>query len=265
MKLPVWSIVFVAPLFIAPLLFSQTAAAESNQTLDKLMLQWLEIESQKGRLQSEWSLRKAELDQRLNLMNIEQTALTEIVVQGSKATNDVDQRRLSLLQSQDKLELEQTQVDSQIQTTTTLIQALKIKLPPPLQSEWNEKLPLLLQKGVSNSEKLERILSLLKLVEDFNNRVALNRTTMTLPNSQGETVELLVTQFYLGTAQGWYVSDDGAVYGYGRATALGWTWWHNQDASKELGRALNPKTLLALRAILENPTSATFISLPIKI
>jgi hypothetical protein len=198
-------------------------------------------------------------------MNTEQGALKEVISQESKATSDVDQRRLSLLKTQDQLEQEQAEVDRQIQTATAQVQSLKIKLPPPLQAEWEEKLPLLSQKGVSNSEKLERLLGLFKLVEEFNNRIALNRSTMKLPGNNNETHNILVTQVYLGTSQGWYVSDDGATYGYGRATNLGWKWWHQQDASTELGRELNPKTLLELRSVLENPTTAKFVSLPIKI
>jgi hypothetical protein len=118
---------------------------------------------------------------------------------------------------------------------------------------------------VSNSEKLERLLGLFKLVEEFDDRVALNRITMELPDTNGQLQQLFVTQIYLGVGQGWYVSDDGSAYGYGRATKLGWSWWHGDQASAELGRELDPQDLLRVRSVLENPTTATFVSLPIKI
>ena len=113
---------------------------------------------------------------------------------------------------------------------------------------------------------LRRLLcKLFKLVEEFDNRVGIHRSAMKLVDKEGNPQKLLVTQLYLGAGQGWYVSDDGNSYGYGRATKLGWNWWHGSDASDELGNKLDPQDLLRLRTILENPTTATFLSLPIKI
>lgn len=259
MKSYLW-IIFLLPLASV----AQTNSLSSN-SLDQLMGQWLDIESQKGRLQSEWSVRKAELTRRLSLLDIEKDALNNIIAQGTKVTSDVDQRRLSLLKVQDALEVEQTLVDSQLKQVVQLIQTLNPKLPPPLQDQWSEKFPLLLQTGAGNSEKLERLLGMLLLVNEFDERVAINRTTMITSNADDQPQNLLVTQIYLGASQGWYVSDDGHAYGFGRATGLGWHWWHGDDASTELGRELDPEMLLKVRAILENPTTASFVSLPIKI
>jgi hypothetical protein len=259
MKFSLWVMILLPLVSVA-----QTNNPSSN-SLDQLMTQWLDIESQKGRMQSEWSLRKAELTRRLSLLDIERDALNDVIAQGNKVTSDVDQRRLSLLKVQDELEVEQTRTDAQLKQVVQTIQTLNPKLPPPLQDQWNEKLPLLLQGGSGNSEKLERLLSMFLLVNEFDKRIAIHRSTMSIANADDQQQALLVTQIYLGASQGWYVSDDGSAYGYGRATSLGWHWWHGEEASTELGRELDPKTLLKVRAILENPTTATFVSLPIKI
>ena len=258
MKLLIWIILFIPFLsFAEPI--------TSDDTPDQLMSKWLDLESQKGRLQSQWHSRKSELERRLELFAIEKDALKAVLEQTSEATSEVDQRRLSLLTVQDELEREQIFVESQIQETGKLAQRLLPRLPPPLQTEWREKMPLLTQEGIGNSEKLERLLGMFKLVEEFDNRVALHRSTMALPGLSGEEHLILVTQIYLGTGQGWYVSDDGNEFGYGRATTLGWNWWHGNKASEELGRELSPQTILKVRAVLENPTTAKFLSLPIKI
>jgi hypothetical protein len=246
-------------------LVSFAAEKTTDAGLDHMMAQWIGIESQKGRLQSEWNIRKAELDRRISLLNIEQESLKDVLAQTNKSTSSVDQRRLSLLKAQDELENEQAFADAEAQKVKKLAESLLVRLPPPLQAQWQEKLPLLSQAGVSTSEKLERLLGIFKLVEDFDDRVALNRTTMEVPESSGQLQQLFVTQIYLGAGQGWYVNDDGSAYGYGRATKLGWKWWHGEQASVELGRKLDPQDLLRVRAELESPTTATFVSLPIKI
>ncbi len=134
-----------------------------------------------------------------------------------------------------------------------------------MQEQWQEKLLLLTQEGATDSEKLERILTLYQLVNEFDERVALNRSSMEIPTSAGKFQNILVSQMYLGVSQAWYVSDDGLLYGYGRADNSGWRWWHNEASSAELGRVLDPQDLIQLRDILEKPTSAKFIDLPIKV
>lgn len=236
----------------------------SSRQLDQLMSQWLDIESQKGRLQSEWNVRKTELERRLDLLDVEQDTLKETLAAGNKSTSEVDERRLTLLKSQNELESAQALLESQLQQTITLAQSLQPRLPPPIQAEWQEKLPALSNPGLNTSEKLEKLLGLFKLVEEFNDRVALHRSTLQVSGADNKPLELFVTQIYLGAAQAWYVSDDGSAYGYGRATPLGWQWWHGDAATAELGRELQPQSILSVRNMLENPTAAKLVALPVK-
>lgn len=240
-------------------------ASAQTTTVDKLVDDWLNLEIQKGHLQSNWNLRQDELERRLALLEVEKSNLKELLAKSNKAVSDLDQQRLELLESQERLEREQQSLDTTLNKLIKQAQALHRRLPPPLFGEWEEKFPLLLQEGVGNSEKLERLLALFKLVEEFNNRVALHQGTLDIPEQGSEARRILVSQIYLGASQGWYVSNDGKSYGYGRATQLGWTWWHGADADNELGKRLNPDLLLKAKAMLENPTSAEFVALPVKL
>ncbi len=255
MKYLSWILLVVCPL---------SALAQTSPGLDKLVDDWLNLEIQKGHLQSTWNLRRADLEQRLSLLDTEHNSLTELLAKRSEISSDVDQRRLTLLETQDRLEKEQQSLDAQLQETLQLAQALHTRLPPPLRAEWQEKFPLLQEDGVKTSEKLERLLGLFKLAEDFNDRVALHSGTLDIPDGTGVR-KILVSQIYLGITQGWYISQDGKTYGYGRATPLGWQWWHGPEADIELGHRLDPALLLKARAILENPTTAEFIALPVKL
>ena len=250
-------------LFVAAVSLPSVSAEQPK--LNDLVEQWLNIESQKGQLQLNWNIRQQQLEQSQTLLSSEILILKQALKKTDSKKTDVDKRRLELSEKQSLLEQEQIQVKKQIVQATQFSTSLIKLLPPPLQIQWQEKILLLAQESVSDSEKLERLLSLFKLVHDFDERIALNRASMEIPTTNEKSQNLLVTQMYLGVSQGWYVSDDGLFYGYGRAGELGWQWWHNEAASAELGRVLNPEELLKLKSILQKPTTAEFIDLPVKV
>lgn len=253
------------PLLLLTLLSHNSLAADEPDELNELMSNWISLESQKGKLQTQWNARSQQLEQKIALFETERESLQIVIDNSQKTGGDVDEHRLSLLQKQQTLESEQALVNSKIQSATNAIRTLVLRLPPPIQDQWQEKMSLLDQADVSDSEKLERLLSLFKMAEDFDKRIALHRTTMELQAADKRTEKVLVTQIYMGISHGWYVSDDGSAYGYGKANALGWTWWHGADASKELGHELEAKDILKVRAALENPTNASYFPLPLKL
>lgn len=254
----------VKALLLIVFLGALTANAETG-TPEQLMGQWLNLEMQKGALQSNWNRSRDNLDQRIALLDVEQKRLKEILAQRTVTTTEVDQRRLALLQTQDKLEQEQLHLDDQLKKYTQRAQLIHQRLPPPLNAQWNEKLGLLDQQSTSSSERLELLLALFKQFDEFNHRVALHIGALDAPDTQQQNRPILANQIYLGVSQGWYASDDGSAYGFGRPTSTGWKWWHGKDAERELGRPLTAEAILHVKKILENPTTAEFITLPVKI
>jgi len=261
-RIKLWFLIIV--IFFPGLSFSQ-GESRKKSSLDGLVSQWIELESQKGNLQVDWTQRRQELDRKLELFDAERDALLALVNKADNVKSDVDSRRLELLEKQTDLESEQAEVNEALARALSSLETLLHRLPPPLQQEWRDKKSLLERDGASNSEKLERVLVMTKLVEDFDGRVAVHRTAMNLSGAEGNLRDIRVTQVFLGAGQAWYVSEDGAYYGYGRSTTTGWQWWGGAGAEQELGRALDPDELLRLCEILENPTTARYLSLPIKI
>lgn len=237
------------------------AEASAESTSERLVNDWLNLEIQKGQLRSNWNQREKDIEHRLMLMDIEQKRLEESVAQRANLTSDSDQRRLEYLEQQEVLEREQAELKTLLQKNLQFSQTLLPRLPPPLQADWKDKIELLSTSNLSNSESLQRQLEFFKAIEEFNSRVALHKGAIENP----ETRSIFVTQIYLGVSQGWNVSDDGKSYGYGRSTPLGWRWWHNEDAHQELGRELTPKMIADVLNIMENPTTAAFVALPIKV
>ncbi|WP_162926429.1 DUF3450 family protein [Teredinibacter purpureus] len=247
------------------LLFAVLTVQAERAPLDELMATWLSLESQKGHVQKNWSERQQQLDEKISLFDAEKTALEKVIESAGNVRNDVDVKRMELARAQEKLEQEQVLVSASIAKASTTLQLMAKRLPPPLQQEWVAKMALLGEENVSNSEKLERLLQLLQSAEEFNSRVAMHRSVIEAAITDTETQKVVVNQMYLGVNQAWYVSDDATVYGYGRSTILGWQWWQGRDASKELGRTLEVDDIVALKNMLETPTAAAYLSLPIKL
>jgi hypothetical protein len=246
--------------------FPLIAIADAVGTAEKLMDDWLGLEIQKGQLQSNWSEREQELDQRLTLLDIESQRLKDVLAQRTEISGDVDQRRHALLEQQEHLEQEQSRLNSQLRASLQALKAIHPRLPPPLQSEWQTQLDQIDPEIPNNSTTLEHILALFKMLEEFDSRIAFHKGLIELTSSDSaDSLMILVNQIYLGVGQGWYVSDDGKSYGYGRATPLGWKWWHGEEARVELGRSLDPEMITQVRRMLENPIKANFVALPIKI
>src|SRR5690606_26707288 len=181
------------------------------------------------------------------------------------AASDVDLRRSELLQKQETLEQEQLLMTDQLKKTHLRIRSLMPNLPPPLQSEWQTQIDFVAEEAASNSEKLERMLALFKMAEEFDSRIAMHRGELSMDDTDGNSVVVQVNQIYLGVGQGWYVSDDGKLYGYGRATQQGWKWWHGEAASAEIGVPLHAAQISQVYGMLQNPTAADFVALPVKI
>ena len=57
---------------------------------------------------------------------------------------------------------------------------------------------------LTGSEKLQLVLNLLSQLDDFQQKVTLHETVMTLADGQ----EYLVKQVFLGLSHGWYVTAD---------------------------------------------------------
>jgi hypothetical protein len=240
-------------------------ACISQADTDELMQKWLQLESQKGKLQTEWAERKTELERRQQLLTAEQKSLDEVLSQTVDARSDTDERRKSLLTDQERLEQEQALMTKEVIKAKDSLLSIQFRMPPPLAAEIDAKVKSL-ESGLTESEKLERLLSIYKSINEFDRRIAINKATVEVPvTGQEAPRSIRVTQVYLGLTQGWYLSEDSSEYGYGRATALGWKWWSNHEAERELGQKLDPREIKTLISIMENPALANVVSLPVKL
>ena len=95
--------------------------AQSNA---ELMQQWLDLESQKGKLQLGWQANEQALKNQLTLLKEEKRALNALLKTASDARNEVDAKRLVLTEHQLKFEDNQNTVNTALDNAYVFIKRI---------------------------------------------------------------------------------------------------------------------------------------------
>ena len=216
-----------------------------------LALQWTSLERQRGVLESNWREQQPVLEQQLDLLEREREELSSFLEETETAQDEVEERRLELLERQSVLEQQQASLERQLESAMLQLQSLRRQLPPPIAADWDEQLPQLRAEFLTTSERLQVLLEMLGDLDDFNRRVSLHEETMTLADGE----EHLVSEVYLGVAQGWYVTANGGYAGIGRPGPDGWQWQSSDE----------PEAIERVIAILERRRNVELAALPVEL
>jgi hypothetical protein len=221
------------------------------QEIDALTLQWTGLEHQKDLLQANWRTQKPVLEQQLSLLERETRELNEFLATFARQQDEVEQRRLELLEEQTRLEQEQAALERSLVQASLKLRALHSELPPPLLEAWTEELPGLDNLLLTPSEKLQLVLELLRQLDDFEQKITLHETVMTLADGR----DYSVTQVYLGLSHGWYVTADQRFAAEGMAGPGGWLWTPVTDGGP----------IADIVDILERRLDPDLVSIPLKL
>ena len=219
--------------------------------ISALTRQWTSLEHQKDLLRSNWRGDKPVLEQQLSLLERESRKLKQFLEASAQERDEVEQRRLELLEKQTRFEQEQAALERSLRLAGIRLKALRPQLPPPLMEGWEKDLPRLEDPLLTSSEKLQLVLNLLGQLDDFQQKVTLNETVMTLTDGK----EYLVKQVYLGLSHGWYVTADRQHAAAGMANADGWQW----------EPVANGEQIAHIIAILERRMNPELITIPLRL
>jgi hypothetical protein len=219
------TIVLLVAAFAPPI--SAQKAADPIQEVDALTQQWTSLEHQKDLLRSAWRTQKPVLEQQLVLLTREIGELNALLEATAQQQGAVEQRRLEMLEEQTQLEQESAALEASLARASLELRSIDRDLPPPLAAAWAEELARLDNPLETVTPRFQKLLDLLRQLDDFDAKVTLNEVVMTL----GDGREHVVKQVYLGLSHGWYVTADERFAAAGMAGPDGWIWTPVTDAA----------------------------------
>lgn len=232
-------------------------SADPGSRVDGLVSQWINLEQQRSRLESDWLVRNEHLKQQLEILKLEEQTLRRFLAAHRGTRDEVEARRFQLLEQQTSFEARQEGLTAWLDAVVAVLERLQPRLPPPLAAEWQESLQISRTgNGIGNSERLNHIVSMLKTTDDFQRRIAIRTTTM--PVADGVTMR--VEQAFLGLSQGWYVTADGQHGGYGRPGPDDWQWLDQGQVDE-----FNTDAVRHLVDMVKAPATARLLELPIRL
>jgi TolA-binding protein len=202
-------------------------SADPILEVDALTQQWTSLEHQKDSLRADWRTQKPILEQQLRLLEREIAELNTFLETTAAQQDDVEQRRLTMLEEQTRLEEEAATLEASLGQASLELHSLQRDLPPPLAETWAEELARFDNALDTVTERFQKLIELLGQLDDFNAKVTLNETVMTL----GDGGDHVVKQVYLGLSHGWYVTADQQFAAAGKPGPNGWAWTPVPDAA----------------------------------
>lgn len=232
-------------------------------TVSDLMEKWLSIEVQKGKLQNEWVENERLLEQQLSYFRKEADVHRNRLAETDTHQSEIEYKRQELILRQTQLEQQQVNMAAQLASSISFLQQIHHRLPPPLQEQMQGKLSQVNDSNLSTSQRLEHTLSLMQMIDEFNQRIAIHQDIITVTDNNGTEKPVFVSQYYAGIASAWYIDSEGEHFGYGRPESSGWAWYHTDRAEQLFNGGISLDDISNLEQILRSPTSASFISLPV--
>ena len=221
----------------------------SAADVEGLISRWVGLERQKDELNNNWREQQPILQQQLYLLEQEQDELNELLKSTENLQDEVEAKRLQLLEEQSLMEQQQQALEQSLNRSIIELERIYKQLPPPMHDAWQDSISKLQGDLLSNSERLQLVVEMLGQLNDFQQKITLHESKMQLDDGE----QYLVRQVYLGPSHGWYITADGIRAGSGTATPLGWVWQSGADS----------ETVARFIAILERRHAAELLTIPI--
>lgn len=200
-----------------------TLAGELD-TLKSNTDRWIEIRSRLSREQSNWDADKDILKDSIDTLEASKQSLEKDLRLHKLKTQELDQKTTEAEKSLAAFERTNDILLSQITEYEDRVRRLAARLPPPL----IERLRSLLLKLPASSDqasvpvpnRVQNLISILALIDEFNNKLTLSHTIKSL--DKGEAIEVRV--LYWGLATGYAINATGTQSWILEPGEAEWAW-----------------------------------------
>ncbi len=243
----------------APLMAQETDTREQVNTTREAMARWVETRKVISQEQRDMLLGREVMNERIELVKREIETIRQRIKDAQQSITDADKRREELVQQNEQLKASAAALAANVGELESRTLKLLAQLPDPIRERvkpLSQRIPAsgtaATEIKLSLGERYQNVVGILNEVNKFNREITLTSEVRPLPD--GSSAE--VAAVYLGVGQGYYVSANGNLAGYGRPKTEGWTWTADN--------AIAPQVSLML-AIMKNEQVASFVRLPIEI
>ena len=246
---------WLASLLCCGVMSADTITPEVDQTRATLE-KWVETRRIISQEKRDWQLGREMLNERIELFQREIESLRSKIDEAEKSISDADQKRLALIEENEKLKTASAALDEIVVKLEDRTRQLLNRLPDPIRDRvkpLSQRIPDAPQQvKLSLAERFQNVVGILNEVNKFNREISVTSEVRSLPD--GTSAE--VTTLYIGIGQAFYVSANEKIAGVGTASRDGWVWTPANQAAPQIARAI---------AILKNEQVAAFVQLPIEI
>lgn len=225
------------------------APAEAGAVLE----QWVRTRQTISKVRSDWQAEREMLEQTRLMLEGELKSLETELSQVQTQSTAVARERAEAEARKEEFEQALNLLASRLPRLEQRMRKLAPLFPEPLNRTVQPLLDRLAQEaGLSQTRRLQALVTLLNEVEKFHTAVTLHPELRTGPG--GKPVR--VTVLYLGLGQGWYVDENGRVAGRGVPVEGGWRWVEDPALASRIREAVE---------VYEGKRPARFVNLPVEI
>lgn len=216
-------------LLVSGFFLTGVRAAESPRTdeVEALVGRWVDLRTQSDAEQRAWDHQSSQWRQELELLEKEQTHLTQILAGLEQSGESQQEQVAGLMARRAALTSALSQVDEHLLRLQPELAALLPLVPEALLSEAlktalmvDEKTALSVPERQATTRRLQQFLGALKELEELHNGVHTVKTLITLPDGPRREMDVI----FVGLARGFAVTADGHIAAAGVPTAEGWRW-----------------------------------------
>lgn len=224
------------------------------------LAKWVDVSKSIAKRKNEWKTGKTLLSNRIELVKREIQTDEERADESNQRLGEITKETEGLRTEEAELKAGTKILDEQVVVYEERLLKLMPRLPSPLRSKVApvfQQIPTspddVEKRKLSLGQRFVNLLTVLKEIHKFNGEPTVENETLAFGDKNYN-----VAVIYFGISQGYYVSKDKKVFGFGSSTVDGWQW-------RESKRPEDADLITQAIAIAQNESPATFVPLPVVI
>ena len=212
-----------------------TQKVSPSSVLQEKVRQWVEIQKLRSKEKADWEEQKKSMEALNGIRSKEIEQIDVLIKAAGQRLTDATNKKNELLDEKDKLSIQRNVIEQRVIAIEKSLRNQLNLFPDPLVSKIKEELERIRDPNPESSlqDRLRDAVAILSAASDFAYSMTVSNE---LRDIEEKSVEVEV--MYLGFSGAWYVSKNGKISGWGKASPNGWKWTEAKKVAQPLIEAL---------------------------